>query len=157
MIENIKPFFYAVADNEGKPVMDEICCCESPDELAEYFQDQIENLTAKVVPVYTGPQIESLRDRLDQANAMIETTTAHEVSARQMYADLVCAIARSGLDRSLCRCCGKLVLCIPDGLSNLCEPCAEREASSPKADVAPASGAHVQRVVGCDKSQEMKP
>lgn len=157
MIENIKPFFYAVADNEGKPVMDEICCCESPDELAEYFQDQIEDLKAKVVPVYTGPQIEALREKLDQAIAMIDTTAAHEAVARQMHADLVVAIARSGLDRSLCRCCGKLVLCIPDGLSNMCEPCAEREASNAKADLAPASGAQVQRLVGRISESGEKP
>lgn len=37
------------------------------------------------------------------------------------------AIERSGLDISLCRGCGKLVVCIPDGLSNICEACAEKE------------------------------
>lgn len=125
-----KPFLYAVADNEGKAVMDEICCRESPEELEEYFRDQIEDLNVKVVPVYTGPQIETMREQLAQAVAMIETTQAHEAAARKGHEDLMAAIARSAFDLSLCKCCGKLVICLPDGMSNVCEPCAEREASN---------------------------
>jgi hypothetical protein len=45
----------------------------------------------------------------------------------QTERELADAIERSGLDISLCRCCGKLVVCIPDGLSNICEACAEKE------------------------------
>ena len=45
----------------------------------------------------------------------------------QTERELADAIERSGLDISLCRGCGKLVVCIPDGLSNICEACAEKE------------------------------
>lgn len=45
----------------------------------------------------------------------------------QTERELSDAIERSGLDISLCRGCGKLVVCIPDGLSNICEACAEKE------------------------------
>ncbi len=41
---------------------------------------------------------------------------------------LMDAIERSGLDISECRHCNKLVVCIPDGLSNVCEACAEKDA-----------------------------
>jgi hypothetical protein len=40
---------------------------------------------------------------------------------------LINAIERSGLDISECRNCGKMVVCIPDGLSNWCEKCADAE------------------------------
>jgi hypothetical protein len=90
MIKNIKPFFYAVADNEGNPVMDEICCCESPDELAEYFQDRIDDLTVKIVPVYTAPQIEKMREDNNRLLALLResreyiakhtTPTVHEAN-----------------------------------------------------------------------------
>ena len=73
----MKPFFYAVADNAGKPIMDEICCCESPEELVEYFQDQIDDLKAKVVPVYTGPQIERMREDLALAQLIIADIKRH--------------------------------------------------------------------------------
>lgn len=68
--------------------------------------------------------------------------------------ELRAAIDRSGLDISLCRGCGKVVVCIPDGLSNMCEACAckETEASNPRVDLAGASPAQVQRVVGCEPS-----
>lgn len=39
------------------------------------------------------------------------------------------AIERSGLDISECRICNSLVVCIPDGMSNICEACAKKEAS----------------------------
>lgn len=45
----------------------------------------------------------------------------------QTERELADAIERSGLDISLCRGCGELVVCIPDGLSNICEACAEKE------------------------------
>jgi hypothetical protein len=48
-----------------------------------------------------------------------------------MGTELRAAIDRSGLDISLCRICGKVVICIPDGLSNICEPCAARENRDP--------------------------
>lgn len=41
--------------------------------------------------------------------------------------ELLDAIYRSGLDVSLCRNCSKLVVCLPDGLSNWCEECAIKE------------------------------
>jgi hypothetical protein len=40
---------------------------------------------------------------------------------------LMDAIERSGLEISECRRCSMLVVCIPDGLSNFCEKCAEKE------------------------------
>jgi hypothetical protein len=37
------------------------------------------------------------------------------------------ALERSCMDMSLCRRCGKPVICLPDGLSNICDPCSEME------------------------------
>ena len=37
------------------------------------------------------------------------------------------ALERSCMDMSLCRRCGKPVICLPDGLSNICEACAEKD------------------------------
>ncbi len=41
--------------------------------------------------------------------------------------DWLDALERSGLDLSLCANCSKLVICLPDGLSNWCEACAMAE------------------------------
>ena len=66
-----KPFFYAVADSEGRAIMDEICCAEHPQELCDTFWEQIDNLTAKVVPVYSGPQIEKMREEIAALKAKV--------------------------------------------------------------------------------------
>ena len=63
------PFLYALADIEGRPVMSEYCVAEAPSELEECNQDEIDNLTVKIIPVYAGPQIEALRNA---APALIE-------------------------------------------------------------------------------------
>jgi hypothetical protein len=42
-------------------------------------------------------------------------------------AELWQAIVRGGFDLSLCRTCSKPVVCLPDGLSNVCEACVEAE------------------------------
>lgn len=81
-------------------------------------------------------QIRSLTASLEAARAVGRAVQA-EADARHnqekdsaatadMYRE---AIKRSGLDMSLCRSCNALVVCIPDGLSNWCEACAEKEAS----------------------------
>jgi hypothetical protein len=83
VIKKIKPFFYAVSDNEGNAVMDEICCCESPDELVEYFRDKIDNLEAKIVPVYTAPQIEMMQEHIKQLKSVVREcarTLQHNLS-----------------------------------------------------------------------------
>lgn len=43
--------------------------------------------------------------------------------------ELLDAIERSGLDVSLCQCCSRMVVCLPDGMSNWCEACAAKEAA----------------------------
>lgn len=62
----MKPFFYAVSDNEGNAVFDEICIARSPEELADSFVNQIEDCEVKIVPVYTGPQIEAMREKIEE-------------------------------------------------------------------------------------------
>jgi hypothetical protein len=64
-----KPFLWALADIEGRPVVDECCVAESPGLLEECHQDEIDNLAMKIVPVYTGPQIETLRARVERAES----------------------------------------------------------------------------------------
>lgn len=55
------------------------------------------------------------------------SVTATPTSDGFSAAELWQAIVRGGLDLSLCRTCSKPVVCLPDGLSNLCEECAETE------------------------------
>lgn len=76
-----KPFFYALANGEGKPVFEEICCSEAPGELEEYYEEDIENLTVKIVPVYTGAQIEKMKE--DVAALRAEVATAHSENEEQ--------------------------------------------------------------------------
>jgi hypothetical protein len=64
---------------------------------------------------------------LDAERAKIRANATAVETKRELEAILATTLARSGLDRSLCRCCGKLVFCIPDGLSNFCVPCSEAE------------------------------
>lgn len=62
-------------------------------------------------------EIESLHDNISEDIMRFQDNTE---------SILYDAIERSGLDISECRHCGKLVVCLPDGLSNICEPCAEK-------------------------------
>ncbi len=66
---------------------------------------------------------------LDAERAKMRANATALETRRESEASLAAALARSGLDRSLCRCCGKLVFCIPDGLSNFCVPCSDAEAA----------------------------
>jgi len=59
----MKPFLYAIADVEGRPVLDEICVAEHPSELE--LGDDAADKGMKIVPVYTGPQIEAMRGELN--------------------------------------------------------------------------------------------
>lgn len=73
--------------------------------------------------------------------------------------ELRAAIDRSGLDISLCRGCGKVVVCIPDGLSNMCEACAckETEASNPAGDRPSVARSESSGLVGCEPATGEKP
>jgi hypothetical protein len=73
------------------------------------------------------------RNRLPRHRAMIERIHDEASDALEEMQDateriLLNAIDRSGLDISECRHCNQLVVCIPDGMSNICEACAEQEA-----------------------------
>ncbi len=59
---NMKPFLYAKANIEGRPILDEGCVSLDPSML--YIDD---DLTEKIVPVYTGPQIASMLQNLSDA------------------------------------------------------------------------------------------
>lgn len=60
------------------------------------------------------------------------TAWAYEQACKARDADraratlLEAAIERSGMDVSPCRTCGEAVVCVPDGMSSMCEKCADK-------------------------------
>jgi hypothetical protein len=68
----MKPFLYAIADVEGQPVLDEICVAEHPSAL-ELGDDAVDK-GMKIVPVYTGPQIEAMREELREYKRMLSNS-----------------------------------------------------------------------------------
>ena len=64
------------------------------------------------------------------AQTLMSAATKNAQERNQLSAKLVdwdMALERSCMDMSLCRRCGKPVICLPDGLSNVCDPCSEME------------------------------
>ena len=87
-----KPFFYALADNEGRPVMDEGCVNTDAEELTSQHQSAIDDLLVKVVPVYTGPQIEAMREAKSEAakDAPAEPRSCCKISVDNASPTLAC-------------------------------------------------------------------
>ncbi len=53
--------------------------------------------------------------------------TEDEITMGMTHKEWLDALDRSGLDLSLCKRCNKPVICLPDGLSNICESCVDEE------------------------------
>lgn len=58
----MKPFMYAIADKYGEAYIDENCVANSP---SQFDEDDLNDHERQVVPVYTGPQIEQMQERID--------------------------------------------------------------------------------------------
>ena len=61
--------------------------------------------------------------RLDTALAQLGKVKAVLALAQGQLVGLNDALKRSGYDVSPCRECGEPVVCLPDGLSGVCDPC----------------------------------
>jgi hypothetical protein len=62
-----------------------------------------------------------------QLRAVIRRLESERNAMAAKLFDMDQALERSCMDMSLCRHCGKPVICLPDGLSNVCDPCSEME------------------------------
>lgn len=63
----------------------------------------------------------------DEIAAHLEQTANLLCEVRDAVHHLEATIARSPWDTAPCTYCGENVLCLPDGVSNICEPCAKKE------------------------------
>lgn len=75
-----KPFMYAICDKFGTAFLDEACVASKPEQLSESVQDSAGSLF--IVPVYTGPCIEKMRDEIANLDGEVEALrrTVHDMS-----------------------------------------------------------------------------